>query len=281
MQLGRTALPTAEVQPLGNPPQRQRRFPTHSRRQGQFGRVALGPLCQIALRPPQTPQLFPDDPFGLRGGALPLQLSGMVLAQLAFHPLQQLGLELRRTHAPAPPQRLPPRAIGLLRKCQTRVSPPVRLKGDNSTFTTGGSAGTGIGFPTALRRFVPFVCFCCVCEVMADRSQNQAVPSLIKAIQTTERTDDTEGETLAILPDSVWFGYSVVFRPSYSKPNQAKPSQSKPKSANNHSVRPVRTGQAGRSPACRQQPDDAPPGTPKRAHPPKGCAGHQGRRFLD
>ena len=35
----------------------------------------------------------------------------MVLAQLAFHPLQQLGLELRRTQAPTSPQRLPLRAI--------------------------------------------------------------------------------------------------------------------------------------------------------------------------
>ena len=28
-----------------------------------------------------------------------------------------------------------------------------------------------------------------------------------------ESTDYTEGETLAILPDSVWSGYSVVFQP--------------------------------------------------------------------
>lgn len=79
MEFGIEVLPTSQMQATGDPPDRQRRFAANPRCQRQLGRVALGPLFQVRLRPPQPLQLFPDDPLGLGFGALPLQIPGVML----------------------------------------------------------------------------------------------------------------------------------------------------------------------------------------------------------
>src|SRR5260370_998247 len=114
MQFGTEALTRAQVQPFGHPTQRQGRFPPHSSRQRQLGRVALGARLEIPLGPTQPLEFFPDDPLRLGLGTLPLEFPGMMLSKLALHLLQELGLEFRRPQAPASPQRLPLRSVSLL-----------------------------------------------------------------------------------------------------------------------------------------------------------------------
>jgi hypothetical protein len=56
-------LPCPQVQPIGNPPHRQRGFPPQPRRRGQLGRITLAPLPQLRLVPTQPPQFLRNEPL--------------------------------------------------------------------------------------------------------------------------------------------------------------------------------------------------------------------------
>ena len=72
---------------------RQGRLISHSCRYSQFDRVAFGSQGQIALLPPNPLRFLSNDSFSFGLGAFPVQLAGMVLAELAVNFLEQLSLE--------------------------------------------------------------------------------------------------------------------------------------------------------------------------------------------
>jgi hypothetical protein len=71
VKLGTHTLPAAHVQTVRDPLNRQRRFPSQSRRQRQFVRINFGSLAQVGFLPSQFPQCRGDDRLRLRLAGLP------------------------------------------------------------------------------------------------------------------------------------------------------------------------------------------------------------------
>jgi hypothetical protein len=62
------AFPSPQVQPLGNPTNRQDRFASQPAGNLQLGGVAFKPEFQVGAGPFEPPQFFPNDAFGFGFG---------------------------------------------------------------------------------------------------------------------------------------------------------------------------------------------------------------------
>ena len=86
-------VPAPHLQALGDLADGRRRLFPQAGRERDFGRVALGPLPQILLPPPQPAEFLGDPGLCPRPLALPPQGPGMIRPQLPGHILPLPPLE--------------------------------------------------------------------------------------------------------------------------------------------------------------------------------------------
>jgi hypothetical protein len=96
----------ADLHPRRNPLDRQGRLAPQPGSDGQLAGVAAPASGQLGLLPAPARKLLEDDAVGLLLGGLPVEFSGVALAELPVHPFKHLLPELLAAQTPATAQRL-------------------------------------------------------------------------------------------------------------------------------------------------------------------------------